>query len=155
MTASGETVQVLADVIARQLDAAHSLLATLERERTALTALDAEAIDAAGTAKLAQLREIEALESDRTTLLEMYDVEPESFTGLDGSGDLATAWQRLLQLLKRCRLLNESNGALVALQRRQVQQALTLLSGAAPEAEIYGPDGMTLDPGRTTTIATA
>jgi flagella synthesis protein FlgN len=87
--------------------------------------------------------------------MEMHDLEPSDLATLDAGGTLDPAWQQLLQLLKRCRLINESNGALVASQRRHVQQALTLLSGHALEEDIYGPDGMTLNTGRTTTIATA
>jgi flagella synthesis protein FlgN len=155
MTVAAETVRALDDVIARQSALAQSLLATLEQEREALAALDTESIDAAGTTKLERLGEMETLESERVALLDMHDLDSSAFADIDSEGSLAPAWNQLLQLLKQCRLLNESNGALVASQRRHVQQALTLLSGHALDQNVYGPDGMTLNPGQTTTIATA
>lgn len=150
-----EIARATNDVIARQFEVAQSLLAALEQERTALAALDTEAVDAAGTDKVARLEEMEELESERRALIEVDDFDAATPDDADPDNPLGATWTRLLELLKRCRLLNESNGALVAQQRRHVQQALTLLSGGTAEGDVYGPDGMKPNPGRATTIATA
>jgi flagellar biosynthesis/type III secretory pathway chaperone len=155
MSALAETARAVDEVISGQFDLGRSLLATLEDENGALTSLDSEAIDAAGTKKLEQLRQLEALEHERTMLFDMHDIAANDFIALDGGGVLDGRWRQLLELLSRCRSLNETNGALVASQRRHVERALGLLYGTSTDAGVYDADGFTRGPGRGVSITTA
>ncbi|MEY4720202.1 MAG: hypothetical protein RL563_2820 [Pseudomonadota bacterium] len=60
--------------------------------------------------------------------------------------NIAHAWQTWLSitdLSKKCRLINEQNGASIALLSRHTQRSLQLLRGKSQLATTYGPDGST------------
>lgn len=50
-------------------------------------------------------------------------------------------WSRLLDLTRKARDLNETNGKLIGLHLSHNQQAFAALMGAADRAMTYGPDG--------------
>ena len=62
---------------------------------------------------------------------------------LAASGDPAhkSAWQRVLDLAREAKSLNETNGGLIALHFQHHQQALNVLLAAANRTMTYGPDG--------------
>jgi flagellar biosynthesis/type III secretory pathway chaperone len=53
---------------------------------------------------------------------------------------LRTLWQGNLQAARRCKDLNDRNGAVVALKLGQVQQLLATLRGGSP-VPVYGRQG--------------
>jgi flagellar biosynthesis/type III secretory pathway chaperone len=56
---------------------------------------------------------------------------------------LTAAWERYLELLQACHKQNEINGGAVALNQRQVNQALNLLLGMGDGNKTYGRSGET------------
>ncbi len=54
---------------------------------------------------------------------------------------LGALWLRLTRLAEECRRLNHLNAATVELGQRHLLQALRILRGESPEAELYGADG--------------
>jgi flagella synthesis protein FlgN len=57
------------------------------------------------------------------------------------TGDLASAWQAVLDLAAKARDLNTLNGKLIAQRMHHNQQALAILMAARDAAALYGPDG--------------
>ena len=68
------------------------------------------------------------------------DADESVFERLGPKDELRMRWQRIQGVVEECQHLNEANGRLVALQRRQVEQALQALNGGG-NADVYGPDG--------------
>ncbi len=54
---------------------------------------------------------------------------------------LGALWLRLTELAQECRRLNHLNAATVELGQHHLLQALHILRGEGPEAELYGADG--------------
>lgn len=57
--------------------------------------------------------------------------------------EFADYWQALGNLSKKCRQLNEQNGASIDLLSRHTQRSLQILRGKSPLSTTYGPDGST------------
>ena len=57
----------------------------------------------------------------------------------DPGQDLRQLWHSNLQLARRCKELNDRNGAVVTLKLGQVQQLLATLRGGGPD--VYGRQG--------------
>ncbi|MGA7594640.1 MAG: flagellar protein FlgN [Gallionella sp.] len=57
------------------------------------------------------------------------------------SPECMAVWQSILDLAKRSRQLNRTNGELIQIKLRHNQQTLAALSNAASKANLYGPDG--------------
>ena len=51
-------------------------------------------------------------------------------------------WNDIASLSKKCRTLNDQNGASMALLSRHTQRSLQILRGKSPLAATYGPDGV-------------
>ena len=152
--------QDLQPVLKAHLDAqsvaAENLLKTLDEERTALKGTDAHALVAAGAAKVAALARFEELEQtrrlmcqgrdDRATferLIETLDRQASlhaAGTSIGPGATLRATWQRLLELMGRCRDANQANGLIVAHRQKQTRQLLGILRGGGG-AETYDPSG--------------
>lgn len=52
-------------------------------------------------------------------------------------------WQEIAVLSKKCRSLNEQNGASIDLLNRHIQRSLQILRGKSQITSTYGPDGST------------
>lgn len=50
-------------------------------------------------------------------------------------------WARLIQLAEQAERMNRTNGELIQVKLRLNQQALSILTGAAIQGNVYGPDG--------------
>lgn len=145
MDLSAELTHTLALVVDEIAGTAARLLAELESERDALLAGDDAALDAAGAAKDAHVRQLEMLEAERVHLAAQITGGGFGLAAMQAglARDPATLarWRDTLELLARCRELNRQNGAVVDVKLRQVRQALHLLTGESPEPGLYGPRG--------------
>lgn len=52
-------------------------------------------------------------------------------------------WKEIISISKKCRLLNEKNGASINLLAQHTQRSLQILKGKSQQATTYGPDGST------------
>lgn len=57
--------------------------------------------------------------------------------------DSRRCWANITALSKKCRTLNEQNGACIDLLSRHTQRSLQILRGKSQLASTYGPDGST------------
>ncbi len=120
-----------ADILAREGEALADVLEALEAEHQALLARDAARLTEATAAKSRAMAQAAALEAERKAVMALGEMDDETL-------------QPLRQLARRCRDLNEANGALIRGQRRRVEASLSLIrggqGGVAPAT--YGPDGI-------------
>jgi flagellar biosynthesis protein FlgN len=56
---------------------------------------------------------------------------------------LTECWSEFLAITKKCRSMNEQNGASITLLTRHVQRSLQIVKGNAQTVNTYGPDGST------------
>ena len=59
-----------------------------------------------------------------------------------GGDVLVARWQRLEQLIDRCREANRANGVAIERYRRRVEQALAVVRGQARAPGLYGANGV-------------
>jgi flagellar biosynthesis/type III secretory pathway chaperone len=119
------------ELIEREIAALGAVEAALRDERQALEARDAAALLAATERKAAALAAVAELTAGR---------EPPAAGPADASGTPRHAALRLLA--RRCRELNDANGALIRAQRQRVEGLLALLTGGTATAPAtYQADG--------------
>jgi flagellar biosynthesis/type III secretory pathway chaperone len=123
----------------QELAAVTDVLEALEAESRALVERDAAALASAVERKTAALGRAAGIEEQRRK------AGPEP--GPEEGGGVTGRLQRLKDLARRCRDLNDHNGALIRAQRQRVETSLQLLQGGVPagglkgSVETYGPDG--------------
>ena len=141
-----------------------ALLANLEvllsRESGVLRGDDTAAIERIGasrhdcTAALTRLAE----ERDQSCRLLSFKNGREGFERLlrwcDSTGELALRWQANLTHARRCRDLNDRNGALVAVKLHHVQSLLGALRGVVADP-VYSPQPRALTAFATRELGTA
>ncbi len=142
----------LARLLDEQIDAMQAVLSSLEAERQALSARDAEALLKAVSSKADSLTAADAVDQRRQALLERFGMSDRAGrTGRLGhpsrsfskDGGIAQRWRQVLALTQQCRALNDTNGHLIRGQRRHVDGALRLLRGEPVASTEYGPGGIT------------
>jgi flagella synthesis protein FlgN len=122
----------------------------LAREADIVRGDDPEAIEHIGGARHHCVDSLTRLDAERAAACRMlsFGSGREGFDKLlswcDPGQSLRNRWQLNLQLARKCKELNDRNGAVVALKLGQVQQLLgTLRGGAAPA--VYGRQGARFD----------
>ena len=106
------------------------MLETLARENEALVDGNHDALELATEAKTKLVDALEKLESRRRQLAQA-----------GRRPGLRTEWQRLRELIARCKAQNQRNGTLLKARAENVRVALKALRGSEPE--LYGATGRT------------
>ena len=127
-----ELNDALASVLDEMQQVAGQLLAVLEAERDALDNASPAALDQAGTSKQAIMQQLEQLDAERIQLCREQPARQAA---------LQPEWQRVMDALGQCHLLNQHNGRAVSQRLGQVRQALGVLTGQAGESALYGRSG--------------
>lgn len=124
------------------------LEALLDREHGLLVARDIEALAAAGRDRQACVGALLRIEGERSSLCRMlgHGGDAEGMRKLlawcDPAGRLAMRWTGCTELTRRCRKLNDRNGALATAQLRNVTSRLDALTGGAGQRkDTYTPQG--------------
>lgn len=131
----------------------------LQDERSALASDDARALDSAVGRKKVHLAELEKLEQRRRALLaackrkEDLQSMQQFVVENDRNRALQALWSRTLELLAACRKANQTNGAVIASQRRNTSEALGVLRNEPQEPETYGATGKTETTGQYRALA--
>src|SRR5262245_38712920 len=112
--------QRLSAVLTEQIRAAEAMLETLGQETRALTEGNHEALGVVTDAKARLVDALEKLESQRREL-----------SMATGASD-APEWQRLRELIARCKDDNQRNGTLLTARAETVRVALKTLRGSEP-----------------------
>jgi len=139
------TRDTLARLLAEENRALTEFENLLEREHTALSTRDIDALEALADARQASVTGMLRLEDERRSLCSMLGYE----TDLPGLGkliawcdprrSLAAAYEECATRARRCRDLNDRNGVLVGAHIKRVEGLLGAITGTASEPRAYGP----------------
>lgn len=145
----------LTDLLQSETGCAKQLLVALGKEREALISRDPDALSQTADHKQAQMVELEKLETIRLGLQKagapnLSHTFNEFLNWCDPEAKLEQKWADLLTIIEDCKKTNETNGAMVHTQHKQVQSALGLLCGISNDDTVYDSSGNTRrdDPGR-------
>jgi flagellar biosynthesis/type III secretory pathway chaperone len=125
----------LEDLLDREIEAAGSLAALLDAERTALTGASSADVEKRAAEKMSLLRSIEKMEDERRTLANDagQNLPGARLTREGGlAAGVAQRWRTLLELMSRCRSSNQVNGYIIHTRQNQLLQLLGIVRGAAP-----------------------
>ncbi len=123
----------LLDQEVRALD---EVMETLDQEREALMSRDTVALELATRRKTDGLAAVDHLEQRRRELApDLHSMEQ-----LATVPEVASRWERVLDLTRQSREQNEANGRMIRRQQRRVASTLQLLRGESGESD-YGPGG--------------
>lgn len=117
----------LSTILGEQIRCAEAMLETLATESRALADGNQEALGLATDAKAKLVDALERLESERQGLAQRAEAAG------------AVEWQRLRELIARCKEQNHRNGTLLNARAENVRIALKALRGTEPE--LYGASG--------------
>jgi len=147
-TADGVRAADVQRHIERILGEESRLLGSLEQllrsEAEILRGDDVEAIERIGSSRHECIDALTGLESERTEACRLLACGSgrEGFEKLldwcDPTRSLRARWLGNLDIARRCRELNDRNGAVVTARLNRVRQLLTQLRGTSPPS-IYGP----------------
>jgi len=146
--------QQIRDILQQQCDITHKLLQVLSQEFAALSGNDLQGLETSLADKQQLMKQLEGLSQD---VLAAACPSPEGEKdGISkflqqkdpqGTWRLATMWQQLEQLLTQCRHKNSTNGKIISLSHRHIQQALAILrSGGQGSEPCYSPTGASQSP---------
>jgi flagellar biosynthesis/type III secretory pathway chaperone len=125
----------LEDLLDREIELAHSLVATLAAEKAALTGDSAGAVEQKAGEKTRLLGALEKMEQERRSLCD----DP----GAAGiAATVVARWRSLIALMSRCRNANELNGYIIRVRQHQIRQLIDIVRGK-PAAITYDPHGKT------------
>lgn len=133
----------LARVIAEEARLLARLEEILRDESSVLAGRDVAAIEKIGDSRHETVEALARLEAERNSACRTLALEPGSgayerlLTWADPTRGLHRQWNRNLEIVRRCKELNDRNGAIVTLQLRRVRELLGALRGTAP-SPVYG-----------------
>jgi flagellar biosynthesis/type III secretory pathway chaperone len=146
---SNISTQEIRDILQRQYDITHKLLQVLSQEFAALSGNDLQGLETSLAAKQQLMQQLEELSQDFPGTASQLSAGkkngiPEFLQRKDpqGTWGLVTIWQQVDQLLAQCRHKNSTNGKIISLSHRHVQQALAILRyGGQGSEPCYTPSG--------------
>ena len=137
-------------ILSEEAEQAASLLQLLEQEFQLLNATPGDALKKLLEQKKAHLKTIEQTATAHHRFLKQQGLSgdrrgTESYlAACPDNTALPALWQRYLKLLQSCQNQNEINGGAVAVNQRQVNQALNLLLDLGDINKTYGRSGESL-----------
>lgn len=142
------TRETIGRLLADQSAALARLETLLDREHSLLVARDIEALAAAGRDRQACIGTLLRVDGERSSLCRMlgFDADTRGMQKLlawcDPDGRLLPRWSACTESTRRCRKLNDRNGALATAQLRNVAARLEALTGgSARRTDTYAPQG--------------
>ena len=155
-----EPLSDLPALLRTELELAQQLEETLDRERAAIAAGTAEALEGVLGDKNRLIVRLTHLggERDAALLRAGCSTDSEGVRTLllqqAGDDELLDLWTAVTEAGRRCREKNRANGGLVEVSLHAVRQALGVLRGA-DETPLYGPAGRALAEGNSRSLAKA
>ncbi|HNO74232.1 flagella synthesis protein FlgN [Nitrosomonas mobilis] len=131
-------------ILQLELEYAETFVALLKREQGALINGDIEVLTLLSIKKISIVNQLMQLHEERSQLLTASNsqIETAEFNVLlPPTTNIAQQCQALLQSAKQ---LNQTNETILAHWLRQTRQSLQALRGAAGQAELYNPKGLTV-----------
>ena len=135
-------------LLAEEWTALQSLETLLGTERDVLTRNESpEELEGVCARRQDAMGALLRIQDERGGVLRMLGCEADA-AGLervvrecDPQRTLPPRWERCAELARRCRELNDFNGALVATRMRRVEGLLEVLTGRKPQVPTYGRQG--------------
>ena len=144
--ARGDVQQHLSQILAEESQLLIELQGVLQLETDILCGEDAEAIQRIGNNRHRCVDRLSQLGVERSDASRMLSFGTDRvglekmFDWADPTRTLRTKWSSNLDLARRCKALNDKNGAIVAAKLGRVQQLLGKLRGATPPP-VYSAKG--------------
>ena len=127
--------QAFIKVLNRAISASEELRTLLKTEMQLLASREFDNLSTVLTQKVNIIDLLEELEVQRSNLLASLGYS----TDIDGTksfladnesdAELTTSWKKLMDLVKECQIINQSNGMVVSKNQAQIQQAMQIISG--------------------------
>ncbi len=133
--------------LTQEVECTRQLLDCLDAERTALLERDTEALENTTRQKFDCSKQLEELETRRSSLVESLGFEntrdslPRCFKSLPCANRLMQLWTQILDNIESCKTSNLTNGGILESGRQHVEQALGILRGQAGAPAVYAQDG--------------
>jgi flagellar biosynthesis/type III secretory pathway chaperone len=122
----------LEELLDREIEVAHALLGTLADERSALGGSVPNALEKQAAVKMQLLGQLEKLEDERRALSHIASQALPGARPAAGStlaAGVAERWRALMEIISRCRSVNELNGYIINTRRGHIQQLLGAVRG--------------------------
>lgn len=145
--ANAPSLAGFAENLAAETEALRQFLKILQSEQEALTQGKIDKLVDISRLKSEQGVQLSQLSTHHILKQRGLEPTPEAIRQLiqqedsDGKRHLADHWEKLLELAKQAKDLNQLNGAMIEAQLKHNQQALAILQEAAKQTSLYGPDG--------------
>ena len=141
--------QDLRNILQQQCDIGHKLLRALTQEFAALSGNDLQGLETSIAAKQQLMNKLEELSLKIVAVASQYSSTPKESMAIflkrkdpQGAWGLESLWCQLEKLLSQCRQKNATNGKIISLNHRHIQQALEILRhGDQGSQTCYGPTG--------------
>jgi len=141
--------QDVRNILQQQCDIGHELLQTLTQEFAALSGNDLQGLETSIAAKQHLVEKLEELSQNIVTMASQYSTSPKESMAIffkrkdpHGAWGLEDLWCQVEILLSQCRQKNATNGKIISLNHRHIQQALEILRhGDRGSQSCYGPTG--------------
>jgi flagellar biosynthesis protein FlgN len=140
----GNVHQHLNSLLSEEAQLLVELETVLERETDIVRGEDTEAIQSIGSNRHRCVDRLSRIGVERTDSARMLSFGADQagmeklFDWADPSTALRAKWRANLELARRCKALNDKNGAIVAAKLDRVQQLLSKLRGSTAPP-VYGP----------------
>lgn len=92
------------------------------------------------TEQIGKILATEKIPNNSTGINEYFVIASNAGLSTD---EITLHWSQLSDLSKKCRFLNQQNGASIDLLTRHIQRSLQLIKGKPEGFNTYGPDGST------------
>jgi len=142
--------KTLTRILAEEAGLPGELESILQWETEVLRGEDAAAIQRIGGTRHRCVDTLSRLDTERADACRMLSfgsgrsAVDRLYEWADPSAGLAAKWSSNLERARRCKTLNDKNGAIVAAKLNRVQQLLAKLRGTSPPS-VYSPRGARYD----------
>jgi flagellar biosynthesis/type III secretory pathway chaperone len=139
--------ETFARLLAEEIQALSDVEQLLSVEHEALLSKNVESLEQTAEVRRNRIGALVRIEDERRSLCRMLGHEPDA-VGLkkmmqwcDPRGSLTSQWADRGERAKRCRALNDRNGALVTARLKRVEGLVDLLTAKDQSPATYGPRG--------------
>jgi flagellar biosynthesis/type III secretory pathway chaperone len=134
-------------LLAEETQALDEIEQLLKAEYDALVAKNVATLEEAAETRRGRIGALVRIEEERRSLCRMlgHSADPagvlEMMKWCDPQGTLTARWKDRGERAKRCRDLNDRNGALVTARLKRVETLVGMITGKDQSAATYGPKG--------------
>ncbi|THB72481.1 MAG: flagellar protein FlgN [Gammaproteobacteria bacterium] len=142
--------QAFIDLLNHAISASEELRQLLKKEMQLLASREFDNLSTVLTHKVTIIDQLEELESQRSNFLinagYSADVEgTQSFLADNkDNNELTNSWKELMDLVKECQVINQSNGMVVSKNQAQIQHAMQIITGGQNKgsSDTYNKNGV-------------